>query len=214
MQKASIFEGKLYAFSMLIALAFLVQFLWIAFTIVGLVVFGYYPATIAAFQTLRHFKNSDTPYKEIPTFYLKSYLNHFKHGNVIGVVNIIVIYILVTNMRLTSVMQSDVNIYIYTLFVGILIAFFVLQPYLLMVISESKVSIKRTISCAVLLAFSSPFSSITIFIILIVYGIGLWLVPSIYMVLGISVPLLLLVSWAEPKIRLLTLSLEEYNSGK
>lgn len=209
MEKTTILDGKLYTVATLIGLIILVQFLWIGFTIIGLGVFGYYPATIAAYKTLNKFKSGDEQYKNIPKYFYNSYSQHFKSGNIIGVANLIIVYMLITNIRITSAVAFNWNAIVFILFLMLLCLFFVIQPYLLMIMAVSKDSMKRNISCAVLLAVSSPLSSLVFFIMFAIYAMGIWLVPSVYMLFGATLPLLLLTYWAQPKVQLLTLQVEE-----
>ena len=194
---------------MYVALGLLVQLLWIVFTTIGLIVFGYYPATIAAFKTIRHFKNNDESLQHLPKYFSESFFGNLKVGSVIGIGNLFILYLLITNIRLTSLMQSSLSIYIFTLLLFFLILFLIVQPFILMVMSVSKDTLKKTIACAILLAYSSPISCIVIVLLMGLYILGIWLIPSLYMVIGITVPILLLVAWGEQKISLIISQSEE-----
>ncbi|WP_277679005.1 YesL family protein [Gracilibacillus dipsosauri] len=61
----------------------LLNILWVAFTLLGLVIFGLFPATIALFAVIRKWilENEDTP---ILQEFIKRYKAEFKMANVIG----------------------------------------------------------------------------------------------------------------------------------
>lgn len=62
----------------------LLNILWVAFTLLGLVIFGLFPATIALFAVIRKWilENEDTP---ILQEFIKRYKAEFKMANVIGI---------------------------------------------------------------------------------------------------------------------------------
>lgn len=203
MRKMNVLDSKIYALSMTITLMLLVQFLWLGFTVLGAVIFGYYPATIAAFKSIRHFKAGERPFKYLPKYFWTQYKQHFKVGNMIGVSNIVLVYVMITNIRITTAIDTNVSFVFALLLLTIGVVFCLIQPYMLTVISVSKDTLKKSIACAILLAISSPISTFVFAIVLAGYSIGFSYVPSIYMVMGVTLPLLLLSIWAEPKIELL-----------
>ncbi|MBO1512121.1 YesL family protein [Metabacillus bambusae] len=70
-----------------------INLLWIVFTLVGLIVFGFFPATTAMLAVIRKLIMGET---DIPVFktFLTSYKKEFKKSNVIGIIMFVIGYIL------------------------------------------------------------------------------------------------------------------------
>lgn len=95
-----------YQFCLWIMRLFLLNILWIAFTILGLGIFGFMPATAAMFAIVRKWVFSETDIPIYKTFW-KKYKQSFKQTNLHGLVFAFVGYLLITEFRIVQVMGDS-----------------------------------------------------------------------------------------------------------
>jgi len=77
--------------------------LWLAFTLLGLGLFGFGPSTMALFDTTRQWLISGIGNdKKLFEFYFQSFKKYFKTGNIIGWAILIYAYMLLVNYRFTN----------------------------------------------------------------------------------------------------------------
>lgn len=82
-----------------------INLLWLLFTIFGLVVFGITPASVAALTVIRKVfhQNEDIG---IFSLFLKTYKSEFFRSNKFGLIFLVILYILVTQLLITSHKQD------------------------------------------------------------------------------------------------------------
>ena len=96
-----------------------VNILWVAFTVLGLFVFGFMPATAAMFSVLRKWVNRD---HEIPIFqtFWETYKKEFVQANIFGYLIAIIGYVLYIDLQFLRAQEG----FLFMLSYGILILFF------------------------------------------------------------------------------------------
>ncbi|QGH36562.1 DUF624 domain-containing protein [Gracilibacillus salitolerans] len=114
--------GGFYRISVWVTRFAWLNILWIAFTLLGLILFGIMPATIAMFAVARKWvlKEYDTPVFE--TFF-KEYKYNFLRANLFGLIIYIIGYFLSVFLKYTGLMNSS-NLY------PVLFGIFVLAAFL------------------------------------------------------------------------------------
>ncbi|MGD6941000.1 YesL family protein [Cytobacillus gottheilii] len=80
---------------------------WIAFTLLGLGVFGFFPATVALFTIVRKWLRNDTEFRVWKTF-SEVYFKEWKRSNGIGLVFYSIGLFLFIDIRITEVFLSGV----------------------------------------------------------------------------------------------------------
>src|SRR5690625_2024178 len=80
--------------------------LWVVFTLVGLVFFGFLPATAAMFAVVRKWISGETDIPVLQTFW-KSYRKEFMIINVIGYIVFIIGYLLTIEDRKSTRLNSS-----------------------------------------------------------------------------------------------------------
>ncbi len=90
-----------YTFSLWVTRLAYVNILWILFTIVGLVILGFYPATTAMFAVIRKWVLGDP---EIPVFktFWSNYKKEFVKSNILGLFITIFAFIMYSSMNIIS----------------------------------------------------------------------------------------------------------------
>src|SRR5690625_362565 len=113
----SIYRGS----EWIMRLAYL-NILWIAFSLMGLVVFGLFPATVSMFAVTRKWVMGDT---EIPIFktFWASYKTEFKQANIVGYIILVIGFFLYFDFLFD---QSHENFFGYFCYFFVCLFFFYL----------------------------------------------------------------------------------------
>src|SRR5690625_6051612 len=84
--------------------------LWVVFTVVGLIFFGFLPATAAMFAVVRKWIGGEADIPVLPTFW-KSYRKEFVKINIIGYIVFIIGYLLTIELQILKI-QEHIAYYI------------------------------------------------------------------------------------------------------
>ncbi|MFA9557081.1 YesL family protein [Evansella sp. AB-rgal1] len=139
-----------------------VNLLWLGFTLVGLVLFGFLPATVAMLTIMRKWLQSE----DVPIFktFVITYKNEFLKINALGVVFAVGAYILYFNYMylgtVTGLTHTVVALGWYVaLFVYSITLLFVIPAYV-----HLELKLFQYIKTALIVALVNPLSVITLFI--------------------------------------------------
>ncbi|RCW72005.1 YesL family protein [Saliterribacillus persicus] len=122
------FVGKFYQFGEAILFLFYVNFLWVSFTLLGLVVFGLGPSTVAMFSIFRKWAMGE---KGLPVFkmYWQAYREEFMKTNGITLLLIFIGYMLYINMQYFEVPIPWLNMTIKALFIIVFFMYLIMIAY-------------------------------------------------------------------------------------
>ncbi|MGO4936113.1 YesL family protein [Fundicoccus sp. Sow4_H7] len=150
--------NKLYiVFEFIFRLIYL-NLLWILFTLLGLVVFGFGPSTIALFDTIREWLlNGIGSDKDLFLFYFRSFKKHFKDGNIMGWLVVLYAYMLLVNYRYTNFRQEFVFQFINGATIVIAVVSAVIVAYLYSLYVHYDLEKKDYLKTAIRLAYIQPF---------------------------------------------------------
>lgn len=139
--------------------------LWIFFTLAGLILFGFFPATTALLATLRQFLRQNNPslVKTFWHYYKKDFLASNKLGLVIGVFGIL-IYINITFLHSTNHSLADL---LYYPMIVLSCLYFLTICYLLSSLVEFDNSVKDHVKNSILIMIYNPLPSL-----FIIFGFG------------------------------------------
>lgn len=115
-------------------LAFL-NILWIFFTLIGLVIIGFFPATIAMFTIVRHWIRGDTDIPILKTFW-NTYKKNFLKANTLGVITTIVGYVIYLDLLFFRDMGGPFGGVMLFLSITILILYLMISFFLLPVFAH------------------------------------------------------------------------------
>jgi uncharacterized membrane protein YesL len=93
--------GSFYRVSVFISRLAYINFLWIMFTLMGLVLFGFMPATIAMFAVTRKWINGSEDFPIFKTFW-QNFKAEFLKANVFGLFFVFIGYILYVNFLIVA----------------------------------------------------------------------------------------------------------------
>lgn len=157
-----------------------INLLWIFFTILGLGLFGSFPATVALLATIRQLLNQNEG-SIIKTFWT-FYKEEFVKSNVVGLSVILLSLILISNIQFLQTMSTGISQAFYLATIIIACFFLLVVCYFLSLYVEFQAPFKTHLKNAVLLAIYNPVASLTMifgfvgvyFLVSFISGIGLF----------------------------------------
>jgi uncharacterized membrane protein YesL len=153
-------------------LAFL-NLLWIAFTLMGFVLLGIFPSTIAMFSVCRRWVMGG---QDVPVFktFVHSYKTEFRKGNVIGGCLLAITYILwVDYSILHSSANSNLQSFAYLFFL-LFVFYGIFLLFLFPMYVHYELKLRQLIKNTLLLAIASPLTAIVmVTAVLFVYYLSL-----------------------------------------
>jgi uncharacterized membrane protein YesL len=99
------FANSYYNFCVWIMRFAYVNFLWVLFSILGLVILGFMPATVAMFAVVRKWIMKDTDIAIFPTFWMV-YRKEFLKANVLGYLLCVIGYVLSIEFQILRAQES------------------------------------------------------------------------------------------------------------
>lgn len=182
----------------------ILNMLWVMFTLVGLVVFGFFPATIALFAVIRKLvmQNDDAP---IFKLFWNTYKSEFIKSNILGVLVLLIGVIL--SMDLYILRQLDFSIFNQLLIIIVfilMVVYIVLVMYIFPVFVHYDTNIKGYFKYAIILVIGRPFHTIFMIVCNVALIYFLWWIPGLIPVFGLSLFAFLIMKIASislPKIK-------------
>lgn len=164
----------------------LLNILWFSFTIVGLGIFGVFPATVAMFAVMR-----DMIMKQDDQNIIKKFFKYFKKdwllSNLLGYMYSLVLFILYLNIRVIHLIESR-TLYMIIMSATIIIAFVILLSFLYMfpLFVHLKYKWFEYPKYAFIITIAKPFNTIllTALIALVIYIY--YMFPVLIVFLGIA----------------------------
>ncbi|OIJ13888.1 hypothetical protein BKP35_08880 [Anaerobacillus arseniciselenatis] len=163
-----------------------VNILWIAFSFVGLLVLGVFPATIAMFSVVRKWMMNQSDIPIFKTFW-QSYKKDFFKGNIIGWIFVAIGYVLY--IQNSVIMFSDdplIQISKYAFFL-LVILFSLVTLYLFPTYVHYNVSLFQVVKNAFLIMVINPINNIIMILGLVLFYYILLIIPQLLVFFGASV---------------------------
>ncbi|WP_059105960.1 YesL family protein [Shouchella shacheensis] len=183
------FMGGLYKLSEWIMRLAILNLLWIGFTLAGLVLFGLFPATAAAYAITRQWirGESDLPlFKTFCSYFFKDFWRVQALGYILTAITII-LYI-----DILFIFQSS-NAFLNMLFIPLLllcVVFAITAMYAFSVFAHYELSIPQVLKHSVLHVLVRPFLSIGMLVTVGALFYAMQFLPGVIPVFGVSVPIL------------------------
>ncbi|MEY8752880.1 YesL family protein [Alkalicoccobacillus gibsonii] len=173
-------SGPIYTFCVWFYRLAFINLLWILFTILGLGLFGVFPATVALLATLRQLinQNDGSIFKTFWTFYKEEFIK----SNGVGLCVVLLSLILISNIQFLQTMNTGLSQFFYLATIITACFFLLVVCYFLSLYVEFQAPIKTHLKNAFLLAIYNPVASLTMIfgffavylLITFVSGIGLF----------------------------------------
>jgi uncharacterized membrane protein YesL len=132
-----------------------VNFLWVIFTLTGLVLFGFFPATVAMFAVVRKWVRKET---DVPVFTLfwKTYKADFLKSNLLGLLISFVGFVLYFNFTVIEAAVVPAFKWLYIPYVMITVLYILTLLYIFPVFVHFNMKIKEVVKNAFILMAVSP----------------------------------------------------------
>jgi uncharacterized membrane protein YesL len=178
-------------------LAFL-NLLWIAFTLLGFVLLGFFPATIAMYSVCRKWVIGE---QDVPVFktFLHFYRREFRKGNVIGGCLLAIAYILWVDYRILQTSANSNFQSLAYLFFLLFVFYGIFLLFLFPMYVHYELRIRQLIKNTFLLAIASPLTAIVmVTAVLFVYYLSLSISGVVVFFSGST--LALFIMWLEYRV--------------
>ncbi|MGM0877560.1 MAG: YesL family protein [Bacillota bacterium] len=182
---------------------FLLNILWILFTLLGLFVVGIFPATAALFAVMRKLTMES---KDISVFKLfwNTFRTEFFKANLLGYIFLFIGFILYVDLRVVQQLDNNILHQALTIALYILIfVYFLTLLYVFPIFVHFNMKTKEYLKHAIILAIARPIQSIFMVIGFIIVLFLLWRIPGLIPVFGVSLISFILMKIASisfPKI--------------
>lgn len=201
-------KGKLYWALEFITLLAIAQLMWIGLTLLGLVLFGITPATIAMFTVLRKRLQGEDDLKTLCKTYWRTYKEEFIDSNKIGLIIIGIGYFLTINFQILAAMQGMSGLIFLTLFITITIFYGIVVLNIFQIYAHYDLPFTRYFAVSVLFSVSYPLQTLgSIIGLAALYRLFIWF-PGLLPFFGISITALFL-TWMSSHVFKLKAQAEE-----
>ncbi|KAB8131025.1 DUF624 domain-containing protein [Gracilibacillus oryzae] len=179
-------SNRLYQFLEWVMWMMYLNILWMAGVLLGIGIFGLFPAILALVITIREWRMQGDQVKFTKVFF-SAWKQHFFIANSFGLIYLLIGYILYIDFYWIVDLQSSLRVLFVVFFFVFLIMYIVSFLYVFPVYAHFKTSFIKTIKHATILGIFSPF--MTIMIIVLIIGLQyLWRwIPGLIPVISISV---------------------------
>ena len=132
-----------------------VNFLWVFFTLTGLVFFGFFPATVAMFAVVRKWVRKET---DVPVFYLfwKTYKADFLKSNLLGLIISFAGFVLYFNFTVIEAAVTPALKWLYIPYIMITVMYILTLLYIFPVFVHFNSKIREVLRNAFILMTVSP----------------------------------------------------------
>lgn len=162
---------------------FHVQFLWILYSLRGLVVAGLFPATAAMFATMRRLIRIPGGFG-LNDYFKKEYKANFKKANGLGYLLVILLFLFILNFRSAQLMEGTAGMIFVILSFVMIVVLFLLLISSWGVMAHYELGILEIIKHTLIIFSVNPLHVVLLLISLVVFGWASWR-------LGILLPLVL-----------------------
>ena len=164
-----------------------VNLLWITFTIFGLVVFGFMPATVSMFAVVRRWVQGDQDIKIFNTFW-ESYRKEFFKANIIGYILLIIGYVL--SIELKILRASDQLMYLIASYgvIAVIVLYLIVLMYFFPIFVHFNLKSSEYLKWPFIIGIIHPILTIFLLVILgVLYYITVQNLPILLFLFGGSV---------------------------
>lgn len=143
--------------------------LWIGFTLLGLIIFGIMPATVALFTVTRKWTMKEFEFS-IWKLFKETYFKEWKRSNKIGILFWLISLLLLFNLRVSVEMEGAFSLYLYIFFVFLILIFSMMLIFFFPLYAHYKFGAKQYVKQSFIYSLVSLKSTILILIGLFMIG--------------------------------------------
>ena len=158
------FAKIVYQFSEWVTRLLCVNLLWIAFTLLGFVFFGFFPATIAMFAVVRKWVIKEKDFQVFHLFW-KTYKAEFVKMNGLGFFFIVAGFFLYLDMRFFPFKDGWIYIVLLVSLLGILFLYFIMVGFFFPIYVHYDFTYIQSIKYSLMIGLAAPFQSILLLVV-------------------------------------------------
>jgi uncharacterized membrane protein YesL len=162
----------------------LLNILWLLFTVVGLGLFGIFPATIAVFAILRSWNLKKETLSLIKEFW-KHYRAEFKKVNIFGIFVWVFVYFFYIDWEFVQKIDDGYSLVGYIILLSLFFIFSLILIYLFPLVVHYNISFGKAVKTGLLLALLNPIHSGLIIATCILIYMVYTKIPSLIFLFGI-----------------------------
>ncbi|WP_100010054.1 YesL family protein [Lentibacillus sediminis] len=162
-----------------------VNILWIVFTMVGLVIFGFFPATTAMFAIIRKWVMGEQEFPVFKTFW-KYYKSEFKKVNLLGLVLVVIGSILYIDLQ---IFPSGDNLLFLVVRVGLIILsifFLVMLMYFFPVYVHFDFPFSQYLKYPIMMSIIAPLQTVLLLVSTYLIYLIMVSIPGLILFFGVS----------------------------
>ncbi|WP_026906927.1 YesL family protein [Paucisalibacillus globulus] len=156
------FVGGYYRFSVWVTRFAYLNLLWIGFSVIGLLLFGFFPATAAMFAVVRKWINKDTDIPIFQTFW-KAFKKEFIRINMLGLVLVISGYLLIVELQILRTQEHVAYLIASYTVIGLLLIYAIVLLYIFPMFSHFQLKLTHYFKWAFLIGIGHPILTIVLF---------------------------------------------------
>ncbi|MBP1044151.1 DUF624 domain-containing protein [Vagococcus sp. BWB3-3] len=187
---------KLYHWSVVLTRLVYLNLLWLLFTLLGGIILGIMPATVALFAVLRQEIKAEGETTKVGSTFIDYFRKEFVKSNLLGIGLILLGVLLYLNYQLTTISTGYLMSGLHYLSIVLLCLFIMLLVFFFPVYVHFQLPLSKVLLQPLLLIFFSPFEVCKVIVILTAtYYLFHWipgLLPLIYMSLPAALIMLTL----------------------
>ncbi|WP_099159509.1 YesL family protein [Virgibacillus ndiopensis] len=187
------FMGSIYKFSDWVTKFLYVNVLWITFSLLGLLLVGFFPATVAMFSVVRKWVLLETDIPVFKTFWT-AYKKEFVNSNVLGYILSIIGYILYLDLIISKDATNPFLQITYYLLLIVIVIYLLTVLYIFPIFVHFETKLLQVFKNAFLIMITHPAISVLMGIAASVIYLINYLVPIVIIVFGGSI-LAYVVMW-------------------
>lgn len=184
--------NRLYILTEWISKLAYLNFLWILFSLLGLVIFSLSPSTVAMFTIIRRWLKEDDDFPIFKTFFY-TFKQEFFKSNIIGLILVLLYAFIVIDLFYLKVGNNFVFIFI-PLYLFIF-AVIMTTLYIFPVYSHYDLKAFTIIKNSFLLMLINPITNIVIILSLVITFYIMKLLPALFVFFGASFPSLVIMAF-------------------
>lgn len=154
---------RLYVICDWIARLAYINLLWIGFSLAGLILFGFMPATVAMFTIIRKWIMGENDFSIFQTFW-QTYKTEFLKSNVLGGILMIIGGLLLLDLRISQSGTTAFSLIMSLLMISGLFILFLMVLYALPIFVHFNLSIFNIMKTAFVLSISQPIFTIVMIV--------------------------------------------------
>lgn len=178
-------KGSLYRFSQIIMTIAYLNFLWVLFTLLGGIILGIHPSTVALFSSLKIWREKSIEEVNFK-MYKEYYKREFKRSNILGVfVNILVI-LSIYNGVIVYINRSHIHPALTVCYMVSIVLLAVLLIYIYPVYVLFNKKITDTFTYSLIIGMANPFTTLLILVLVFLLSVAIYSTSGLPIFFGVS----------------------------